>query len=211
MSDIVAAYETLMDADFGGGNDSRVAIACEVMTLDDLKRNREQYSVYAIQVFFMTEEDNRTNDATTVEVIQHDERVSRIQQGRAAQDDNDERNPPQIDSNMLAINDDSYENHIYPIVVHPDDSVTDVKHALQQQYGSEWSLDQHRYDRHGLATAWEVVVQRDPLESSISNDDDDTSKRTNELIILGNHWFLYTYNVSHGDLVHVVVRNNDDD
>ncbi|KAI2491372.1 hypothetical protein MHU86_23192 [Fragilaria crotonensis] len=76
----------------------------------------------------------------------------------------------------------------YKLVAHPDDSISDFKLALQKKYAHEWGLDVRRIDRYGLASGWEVVLDGEPLE------------------ILGNHWFLHTYEIVHRDLIYVIVR-----
>ena len=156
MSEIVAAYEAVMAPTSNVGGDSRVAIACEVMTLEELRRG---HYVYTVQVLYEQNLEKETEETMVL----------------------DESIQTELSNSI-----------IYKLVLHADDSVSDFKQSLQRHYGKEWGLDQRRSDRHGLAMGWELV----------------TSGK-NELQVLGNHWFLYTYQVAHGDLVHAIVRKND--
>ena len=147
MSEILSAYETVMTT-INTGFDSRVALACEVMTLDQLRRTHEVY---------------------TIRILYHDE--------------HEDQNMPHEEGSA------NVSNTIhYKLVAHADDSVSDFKHLLQEQYGREWGLDLKRADRYGLASGWELVLDHEPLE------------------VLGNHWFLHTYQIAHGDLIYAIVR-----
>lgn len=148
MSEILSAYETVMTTNTAF--DSRVALACEVMTLEQLRRTHEVY---------------------TIQVLYHDE--------------NEDRNMP----SDLEMTSRHVSNNInYKLVAHADDSVSDFKHVLQEQFARDWGLDLKRTDRYGLASGWEVVLDGEPLE------------------ILGNHWFLHTYHIVHGALIYAIVR-----
>lgn len=58
MSELVDAYEQLMDDDFGGRvGDSRVALACEMYTMDELRMDR-LHDVYSIRIVYPEEEEN---------------------------------------------------------------------------------------------------------------------------------------------------------
>lgn len=148
MSEILAAYETIMTSSNSVSN-SGVALACEVMTLEQLRRTHE---VYTIQMLYHEEGDDR--------------------------DVSDELEKSGDLSNTIN----------YKLVSHPDDSISDFKLALQSKYAHEWGLDVRRTDRYGLASGWEVVLNGEPLE------------------ILGNHWFLHTYQIVHRDLIYAIVR-----
>lgn len=158
MSDIVAAYETLMDPHDIGGIDSRVAIACEaVSSLEELSR---AHNVYKIQVLF--EDDDVVHDDCT--------------------------GPQVIDSNQVV----SEGHRVWRIVAHEDDSISDIKHNVQQEFGTAFGFTGRRRDRYGLATGWELVIVR-----------------PDQLEVLGNHWFLHTYGFGSGDFVNAVVRKSD--
>jgi hypothetical protein len=150
MSEILSAYETVMTAT-NSVFDSRVALACEVMALEQLRRTHE---VYTIQILYEAK--------------------------------NEDLNKP-CELPVEGSADVSSTIH-YKLVAHADDSVSDFKHVLQEQYGREWGLDLKRTDRYGLASGWEAVLDGEPLE------------------ILGNHWFLHTYHILHGDLIYAIVR-----
>jgi hypothetical protein len=204
MSDILAAYQSLLAPDFGGA-DSRVAIACEIMTLDDLKRDRKRHSVYTVQVLY-DDEESKCTTSIAAEEQQQQQVVVNYDDGAT------------LSSSTTMVT--SSSETVYQIVVHPDDSVMDFKQALQRAYGAQWGLDQKRRDRHGLAMSWEVVVvssdestTADTADHGVrsSAEDSDDDAKQDELLILGNHWFLYTYHVEHGDLVHAIVRNDDED
>eukprot|EP00546_Thalassionema_frauenfeldii_P012657 CAMPEP_0178910704 /NCGR_PEP_ID=MMETSP0786-20121207/9243_1 /TAXON_ID=186022 /ORGANISM="Thalassionema frauenfeldii, Strain CCMP 1798" /LENGTH=228 /DNA_ID=CAMNT_0020582981 /DNA_START=15 /DNA_END=698 /DNA_ORIENTATION=+ len=51
MSEIISAYEALTESDFGGGRDSSVALACEVLTLDELCRD-QKHDIYSLRVSY---------------------------------------------------------------------------------------------------------------------------------------------------------------
>jgi len=54
MSEIIAAYEALTESDFGGGSDSSVAVACEVLTLDEIRRDRK-HDIHSVRVRYPLE------------------------------------------------------------------------------------------------------------------------------------------------------------
>lgn len=59
MMEIVEAYDQLMNDDFGSKvGDSRVALACEVYTIEELKLDRS-YNVYPIQIIYDNDESQK--------------------------------------------------------------------------------------------------------------------------------------------------------
>ncbi len=148
MSEILAAYKTVMTSSNSAFH-SGVALACEVMTLEELKRTHQ---VYRIQVLYHEEGDDR--------------------------DESDEFEGSVDLSSTIN----------YKLVAHPDDSISDFKLVLQNQYAYEWGLNVRHTDRYGLASGWEVVLDREPLE------------------ILGNHWFLHNYQIIHRDMIYAIVQ-----
>lgn len=153
MSEIIEAYDQLMNDDFGSKvRDSQVAFACEIYTIDELKMDR-LYDVYAIKLNFEGED--------------IDEKFS------------------QAASNFTSF--DISEDSILEIVVHPNDSVSDLKRTIQSLYIDEWGLVNRKLDRDKIATGWELV-----------------SKKSGE--VLSYHLFLHSYGIRNKDIVYAVVK-----
>ena len=85
------------------------------------------------------------------------------------------------------------------IVTSRDDSVSDVKRALQARFGSEWGLAGRRRDRDGVALGWELVHVRHAADGVRGDEDTDGA-------VLSYHLFLHNYGVEHDDVFHAVVR-----
>lgn len=135
MHDLIDAYDQLMDDDFGGRvGDSRVALACEMYTIEELRMDR-LHDVYSIQIVYEEEEakEKKKNDN------HHCEQQQSLVPDAEFSNTNLSTKP------------------IIPILTHPDDSVSDLKRRLQELYMEEWGLENRRLDRDRLATGWELV------------------------------------------------------
>jgi hypothetical protein len=146
MNTILSAYEAILSSKDELSVDNRVSMACEVMTLIQLRRT---HNVFAVEICYHDILSTSPSYNTCTEMSQ-----------------------------LI----------LYKCVVHPDDSISDVKRHLESLYSLEWGLDSRRLDRFGLAVGWELVLDGDPLE------------------ILGNHWFLNTYQIENGHILYAVVR-----
>jgi hypothetical protein len=133
-----------------------VALACEVLTLEELMRD-----------------------------FKHDVRCIQLVYAEGGEDEITPTNAcPDVPTDSV----------FYQVMAHPDDSISDLKHFLEEKYASEWCLVGRSKDRYGLATGWELVVSKG-----------------DELEILGNHWFLHTYHLHHQEKVYAVIRKHDED
>ena len=132
MAELIDAYDHLMDDDFGGRiGDSRVALACEMYTIPELRIDR-LHEVYSLKVKLI-------NDGIE---LQHGTDVD-----HSVQDEQDEK---------MASTDVSTHTLI-EIEAHPHDSVSDLKRNIQSIFQTEWGLLDRRLDRDGIATGWEIV------------------------------------------------------
>ena len=130
MAELIDAYDRLMDDDFGGRiGDSRVALACEMYTIPELRIDR-LHDVYSLKIKLMTD---------GVELSQHNV-IDEIR----SDDDN-------ISTADIAT------HTLFEIEAHPQDSVSDLKRHIQSIYEAEWGLSGRRNDRDGIATGWELV------------------------------------------------------
>ena len=130
MAQLIQAYDHLMDDDFGAKvGDSRVALACEIYSLEELRIDR-LHDVYSIRIIFQEDETDNLVDNSTA--FHEKEEIS----------DSGVSNVPIIE-----------------IMAHPDDSVSDLKRQIQMSFIKEWGLEGRRLDRDKIATGWELVVE----------------------------------------------------
>eukprot|EP00587_Corethron_hystrix_P012920 CAMPEP_0113301216 /NCGR_PEP_ID=MMETSP0010_2-20120614/2536_1 /TAXON_ID=216773 ORGANISM="Corethron hystrix, Strain 308" /NCGR_SAMPLE_ID=MMETSP0010_2 /ASSEMBLY_ACC=CAM_ASM_000155 /LENGTH=166 /DNA_ID=CAMNT_0000154799 /DNA_START=66 /DNA_END=566 /DNA_ORIENTATION=+ /assembly_acc=CAM_ASM_000155 len=131
MADLIDAYDTLMDDDLGGRvGDSRVALACEMYALEELRRDG-RYRVYDLRVAYGTDGTPAPNDGTP---------------------GNETRDVTSSEKDMSP-----RVGVMYEIEPHPDDSVWDLKRHLQDTYGAEWGLVGRRKSRDGISSGWELL------------------------------------------------------
>ena len=188
-----------MDDDFLGAKvgDGRVALACEMFTLDELRTDR-MHNVYSIRVLFESEEaDGDSADAYSQSGMKEDQRyIGTIKEP------------------------DSYHvstQTIINIVTHPEDSVSDLKRVIQEKYEDSWGLMERRKDRDQIRTGWELIChdrRREESENSRTNSKQKrikvTAKREDEeQSVMSYHLFVHSYRIRHGDLIHAVVRKYD--
>ena len=206
MTELITAYETLMQNKHGynlsivDARDSRVALACETYSLRELRGMHRTFDIYTFRIDFSC----CSNDDD---------------------DDDDDDN----DYAMKTYNNESIMNKsttcstldpypIFPLNVHPDDSISDLKRYIQARYGEEWglSIGGQRVDRDGLYLGWELVHynNRNNSKGEYSNVDDDNDgyRSGNDKDygkVLSYHLFLSSYNIKEGDHVHAIVRRRD--
>mmetsp|Transcript_19165 Transcript_19165/g.23583 ORF Transcript_19165/g.23583 Transcript_19165/m.23583 type:complete len:291 (-) Transcript_19165:1751-2623(-) len=133
MSELISAYDQLMNDDFlGRVGDGRVALACEMFTLEELKIDRF-HDVHAIRIRYHQSESSSN-------IIDDNRKDKNIKPGTPTMTTSDVSTIIEIDA-------------------HPDDSVSDIKRQLQSIYLSEWGLDGRRLDRDNIATGWELVCK----------------------------------------------------
>ena len=179
MTELVDAYQILLDDDddfaarFQVGHSNKVALACELYSLGELRMDRF-HDVYALKMVFDSDDDNDNDD--------HDN------------DNNDEHNKENDDSCSdedhsigSSLVETSNCHQTIAVHAHPEDSVSDLKRQLEEEHGIEWGLKQQqkqqqrssgskddslerRKDRDGLSIGWELLILR---EDNNTNDDDD--------------------------------------
>ena len=81
---------------------------------------------------------------------------------------------------------------IIEIIAHPEDSVSDLKRAIQSIYEEDWGLLGRKKDRDQIRTGWELI--------SLSNE------RKDENTVMSYHLFIQSYGICHGDKIYAVVR-----
>ena len=136
MTKLVNAYETLMEkysaSYLSTATDSRVALACEVYTIEELKSS-PVFDVYTFRISFSEHDVNtecHNDDAT--ETLSFDD-----------------QNHKQLDPHP-----------VLPITAHPQDSISDLKRYIQSKYAAAWGLEDRRRDRDGLYLGWELVCRK---------------------------------------------------
>ena len=94
-------------------------------------------------------------------------------------------------------------DHAVSISIHPDSSVTDLKHELLMLYDKRWNLESRRKDRYCLPIGWELVT----AYSSDSCDRSSSSSTSKTLTVLGNHDFVkHTYNIPSDTIMYAVIQ-----
>lgn len=184
MAVFVSAYDTILQSRRSATQSSsspvqqRVTLACEEATT--VEQLRHTHTVYALQILYR----NHVDDDT------------RVDDGRSSSIESSTDEPEHNTALSNAI--------VYKLLVHPDDSIADIKHVIQEQYGNEWGLTTssstwNRPDRYGLALGWELVREVGGI---------DEEPNPMSLEILGNHWFLDTYSIEHGDWIYAIVSRS---
>lgn len=185
MTELIAAYESLINGHEGllsncSGRNSRVALACQSNTLDELRGMRRAFDVHSFRIEFV----NPSNCAMKSENVQDANVVDRVD--RHARDYSRCLNPFPI----------------LPLKVHPDDSISDLKRHIQNQYAEDWGLGivDRMVDRDGLYLGWELVYG--------TNDEEESGSGKGCGNVLSYHLFLSSYGIREGDLLHAVVGRN---
>jgi curved DNA-binding protein CbpA len=194
MAEIIEAYSQLMDDDYllGAkiGSDSRVALAAEIYTIDELKLDRF-HDVYNIRILYHDDDDEDDDDY-------HNER--RMKQAKDEADDTDIRGS--YCETQLSV-----ETFI-EVLAHPEDSVSDLKRAIQEKYETEWGLIGRRKDRDNIRLGWELLCVNRTDEQDLNSSK--SSKKNQEHLVMSYHLFLSSYGIEHKDLIYAVVRKSGD-
>ena len=135
MAEIIDACDQLMDDDFGGRiGDSRVALACEMYTIPELRIDR-LHEVYSLKVKLI-------DDSIAV--------PHNVDAKHSVQDIPCSKNEKLTSTDVST-------HSLIEIEAHPHDSVSDLKRHIQSIFQTEWGLSDRRLDRDGIATGWELV------------------------------------------------------
>lgn len=186
MTELVTAYETLMnkhgDNFSTDARDSRVALACEMYTIEELK-NSDAFDVYSFRITFETS-DEPPRDVMKGGVNPEDATADiRMTNGAMEEPQCNQLDPTPI----------------VPLITHPDDSILDLKRHIQSEHATSWGLVTERVDRNGMHLGWELVYCNSEMDSSASSDEGDVN-------VLSYHLFLQSYGITDGDILHAVVR-----
>eukprot|EP00555_Chaetoceros_dichaeta_P010643 CAMPEP_0198259638 /NCGR_PEP_ID=MMETSP1447-20131203/8776_1 /TAXON_ID=420782 /ORGANISM="Chaetoceros dichaeta, Strain CCMP1751" /LENGTH=238 /DNA_ID=CAMNT_0043947073 /DNA_START=92 /DNA_END=808 /DNA_ORIENTATION=- len=229
MSELLQAYDQLMDDDGGFSSrvgDARVALACEMFTLDELRIDR-LHDVYSFRIVYEDREEEECEDSGG---------------------EDGEPSTMQSTTTTTEVNPIS----IMELEAHPDDSISDLKRQIQVSFMEQWGLTGRRLDRDKIATGWELIkvittaprrdadrastgLRRDDSSRDDDDDDDETkgglegdaattnndrhtdaatataaaaaaASKEASLGVMSYHLFLHSYDVRHGDVIHAVVR-----
>ncbi len=138
MARLVNAYEALISkyssSYLSDATDSRVALACEIYTVDEL-RNSPLFDVYTFRINYSEDDDS-------------------INRGDDKEEDIEKMQTP---TNSHAIHLDPHP--VIPIDAHPQDSISDLKRYIQSKYANVWGLEDRRRDRDGLYLGWELIYR----------------------------------------------------
>jgi len=224
MSELIQAYDQLMDDDGGFSSrvgDARVALACEMFTLDELRINR-LHDVYSFRIVY--EEEEEEEEYSECDDIGGD---------GGNDDDGDKSMMQSTKPTTTEVNPIS----IMELKAHPDDSISDLKRQIQVSFMEEWGLTGRRLDRDKIATGWELikvitaprgddgatalrddsiddqtegVVEEEATTTDYRHTDAADSKEAS-LGVMSYHLFLHSYDIRHGDVIHAVVRKYEED
>merc|ERR1712194_958945 len=163
MAELVEAYDALLDDDLAARlQDSAVASSCEAFPLEELAAGN-LHDVYTLRVLDLE---------VTVS-------AGSTWSGEAGTSGASE---------ALTVADDGSDSVLgvpIPTLASLDDSILDLKRALQSAHGAAWGLQQRPKDRQGVAAGWEVVYKGSALSY---------------------HLFLHDYGLQHRSIFHAVVR-----
>ena len=204
MAELIHAYSQLMDDNFlQNVGDERVALACEMFTLQELKMDRF-HDVYAIQIQYddCVDVDNLVKDDVTVGAAAEEEEALSV------------NTPFNTSSEVVNFNNNN-SNHIIKHIAHPDDSISDIKRQLQSIYLNNWGLNGRRLDRDKIAIGWEIVCQKLQDGDEVTNSDDEQSvgaskstSNSDSLEVMSYHLFLHSYGISDGNIIYAIVRKD---
>ena len=91
-------------------------------------------------------------------------------------------------------------------IVHPEDSISDVKRQLQPLFKVEWGLMGRKVDRDKIRTGWEIVCKdaRTQRSNKAKDDNGDDTKAKcgdaddghhDDLLVMSYHLFLHSYDI----------------
>lgn len=148
MARLVNAYETLMSkyssSYLSDATDSRVALACEIYTVDEL-RNSPLFDVYAFRINYS--EDDESN-----------------------RDDDDEEGSEMIATPTTSHGIHLDPHPVIPIDAHPQDSISDLKRCILSKYATVWGLEDRKRDRDGLHLGWELIYKNNVFDTDSNSD-----------------------------------------
>jgi len=208
VAEIIEAYAQLTDDDYLQGikigSDNRVALAAEIYTIEELKLDRF-HDVYTIRILYHYD----------------DEQLIKQQQGEEGNGEGE-----MAEKTDAAVVGDTTTRVIGPletqlsaetfieILAHPDDSVSDLKRAIQEKYETEWGLRGRKKDRDNIRMGWELLCidrigEQHYLKNTSKSSSNNNKKKmmTNqEHLVMSYHLFLNSYDIRHKDLIYAVVR-----
>jgi len=163
MAEIIEAYQQLMDDDFLGARvgDGRVALACEMFTLEELQMDR-LHDVYSLRISLEGQGDNDRDEN------EHGDGCKDEGLGHGQGDAQESQS-----STLKELSND----YIIDTMAHPDDSISDLKRQIQSKFEAEWGLGDRRMDRDQIRTGWELVCRdkRIPVSSTSTSTSTSTS------------------------------------
>lgn len=193
MAELVEAYDALMDDDLAGRLQGNVvASSCEAFTVEELVASG-LYDVFALRLLLdssLLDAGMPTAMPPAAAVEPHHSRPGQgngIHPAAATEPSCAGLDQGQAPPRHLSFPAGPRVGDAIPIVTSLDDSVLDLKRALQQAHGGAWGLTGRSSDRHGLAFGWELVFHGSALSY---------------------HLFLLDYGVRHADIMHAVVRRD---
>ena len=164
---------------------NKVALACEMFSLDEL-RNDSFHHVHSFRVVFDLEGKEQSQSNRTV-----------IQ--------GDELSVAKSNQHSLSIS----KERIIDLRTHPDDSISDLKRSIQLLHGDSMSLTGRRLDRDNIATGWELVKEvlphQYPSDADTTHESTTRSSPTPSLTVMSYHLFVHSYDIRHGDILHCIV------
>ena len=182
MAEIIQAYQQLMDHDndlFGGTKvgDSRVALACEIFTLDELNEDLI-HDVHAIRILYVS--DTTVKRKSNIE----NEEMSSVREVSI-----------QSIMEVAAHPEDSIS-----------DVKRELQIMRQEEWGLKGRrLDRDQiatgWELVCSGGKYPMLKEEDEIDRSIGKKDNNTS-----LHVMSYHLFLQSYGVQHGDIIHAVVR-----
>lgn len=188
MSELINAYTMLMDDELfihKVGADNRVALACEMFTLEELQMDRFHH-VYSIRIRFSNnnnnDDDDDDNNSSDVDI--HHDRLK------------------EYSSSFDLVSNNNNHHQTVPIdqIFNRNDSISDVKRQLQSLYQKNWGLEGRKLDRDKIAIGWEIACEMN------KHDDGDGGNNDTSLEVMSYHLFLHSYGISDGDIIHAVIR-----
>lgn len=212
MSELVEAYERLLrndaDADdflegFRVGRSNKIALACELYSLDELSVD-PFYEVHGLRMEF----ESFGGDGETHE---HAESSNNDTAAAPAGGDGGTTTPgadgrDRPGSLLLPV----APGRITSVKAHPGDSVSDLQSRLESDLGAAWGL---------CEGGWELVAVRtnepQPTQTAFGGGDESEedgradAESTNE--VLSYHLFLDDYHIKHGETIYAVVLKSNND
>ncbi len=194
MTELIHAYNTLVDDELllNVIGDERVALACEMFTLKELKMDRFHH-VFPIRIRYYDDMDIDSSD---------------YDDNNNENDDVNEKNhgglslEKEIKTKELLLT----TELILELKTHPDNSISDVKRQLQSLYLHDWGLEGRKENRDRIVVGWEIAKIKSRCSSNDNDDYDENDDASLE--VMSYHLFLHSYGISDGDLIYAIVRKD---